>query len=112
MSDSPNTRRFHNPPDIVLYHAECSDGFGAAWAIWKQYPNAIFMPVKHGIPPPPDLKDHRVVIVDFSYTRPILETMASETKELLILDHHGEGALIRQHDVGHADVIPVGELVA
>ena len=26
--------------------------------------------------------------VDFSYSRPILETMAAETKNLLILDHH------------------------
>lgn len=88
MSDSAHTRRFHQPPDIVLYHAECLDGFGAAWAIWKQFPNAKFIPVKHGNPPPADLKDQRVVIVDFSYSRPILEAMAAETKELLILDHH------------------------
>ena len=88
MDNSPYRRRFHQPPDIVLYHAECSDGFGAAWAIWKQFPNARFIPVKHGNPPPSDLHDHRVVIADFSYARPILEAMASETKELLILDHH------------------------
>jgi hypothetical protein len=88
MSDSPYARRFHNPPDIVLYHAECTDGFGAAWAIWKRFPNARFVPVKHGNPPPSDLKDHRVVIVDFTYARPILETMVTETKELLVLDHH------------------------
>ncbi|NJN36848.1 MAG: hypothetical protein HC794_07045 [Nitrospiraceae bacterium] len=79
---------FHSSPDIVLYHADCSDGFGAAWALWKKFPSATFVPVKHGQPPPPDLKDRRVVIVDFSYGRPILESMASETKELLILDHH------------------------
>ncbi len=79
---------FHSSPDIVLYHADCSDGFGAAWALWKKFPNASFVPVKHGQPPPSDLKDRRVVIVDFSYGRPILESMASETKELLILDHH------------------------
>jgi oligoribonuclease NrnB/cAMP/cGMP phosphodiesterase (DHH superfamily) len=88
MNNSPYSRRFHNPPDIVLYHAECSDGFGAAWAIWKKFPNTRFIPVKHGIPPPSDLRDHRVVIADFSYARPILEALASETKELLILDHH------------------------
>ncbi len=80
--------QFHGPPDIVLYHAECMDGFGAAWAIWKKFPNIRFLPVKHGQPPPTDLNDQRVVIVDFSYARPILETMAVETKELLILDHH------------------------
>ncbi len=64
MSDSPQHPRFSNPPSTVLYHAECADGFGAAWAIWKQYPDARFIPVKHGNPPPPDLKDQRVVIVD------------------------------------------------
>lgn len=86
--NSPYAHRFHHSPNIVLYHAECLDGFGAAWAIWKQFPNAHFIPVKHGNPPPADLKDQRVVIVDFSYARPVLEAMASETKELLILDHH------------------------
>jgi oligoribonuclease NrnB/cAMP/cGMP phosphodiesterase (DHH superfamily) len=88
MRRSPAAHRFQHPPDIVLYHAECSDGFGAAWAIWKRFPNARFVPVKHGTPPPDDLKDRRVVIVDFSYARPILETMAAETKDLLVLDHH------------------------
>lgn len=88
MSDLPQHLQFSNPPSTVLYHAECADGFGAAWAIWKQYPNARFIPVKHGNPPPTDIKDQRVVIVDFSYSRPILETMAAETKALLILDHH------------------------
>lgn len=88
MADSPHIQKFRNPPDIVLYHADCSDGFGAAWAIWKKYPGARFLAVKHGVPPPPDLKDHRVVIVDFSYAPSVLDAMASETKELLILDHH------------------------
>lgn len=88
MSDSPHTRQFSSPPSTVLYHAECADGFGAAWAIWKQYPSAKFIPVKHGNPPPDDLKDECVVIVDFSYSRPILETMAAEAKDLIILDHH------------------------
>ncbi len=88
MSDSPHTRQFSSLPSTVLYHAECADGFGAAWAIWKQYPSAKFIPVKHGNPPPDDLKDECVVIVDFSYSRPILETMAAEAKDLIILDHH------------------------
>lgn len=88
MNRSPAAYRFRHPPDSVLYHAECSDGFGAAWAIWKRFPNARFVPVKHGAPPPDNLKDQRVVIVDFSYPRPTLETMAAETKDLLVLDHH------------------------
>ncbi|MDH5669608.1 MAG: phosphohydrolase [Nitrospira sp.] len=88
MMDSPHSRRFQLAPDTVLYHADCSDGFGAAWAIWKRFPDARFLPVKHGAPPPTDLQGQRVVIVDFSYARAVLETMVSETKDLLILDHH------------------------
>ncbi|MBD0315132.1 MAG: phosphoesterase [Nitrospiraceae bacterium] len=88
MTRSPTLRRADDPPDIVLYHAECSDGFGAAWAIWKRFQGARFIPVKHGHPPPEGLASQRVVIVDFSYARPMLESMASETKSLLVLDHH------------------------
>jgi hypothetical protein len=88
MMNSPYDRRFDHPPDSVLYHAECSDGFGAAWAIWKRFPQARFIPVKHGVPPPPDLKSQRIVIVDFSYARPILDALATDAKELLVLDHH------------------------
>lgn len=89
MSESSSARVPRvTDPDLVLYHAECSDGFGAAWAIWKRFPHARFVPVKHGHPPPDGLTSQRVVIVDFSYARPILEAMATETKELLVLDHH------------------------
>ena len=39
--------------NIVLYHAGCPDGFGAAWACWKKFgDNAEYMPVSHGSPPP------------------------------------------------------------
>ncbi len=75
-------------PDVVLYHAECLDGFGAAWAIWKKFPSATFTPVKHGLPPPPGLAGKKIVIVDFSYPRPVLETLAKEAAGLLVLDHH------------------------
>ena len=75
-------------PDLVLYHAECSDGFGAAWALWKRFPAAQFIPVKHGLPPPADLAGRHIVIADFSYARPTLETIAAEAGSLVILDHH------------------------
>ena len=75
-------------PDLVLYHAECTDGFGAAWAIWKRYPEAEFVPANHGHPPPISCAGRKVVIVDFSYSRPILEDMAKQAAALQVLDHH------------------------
>jgi len=76
------------PPDVVMYHAECSDGFGAAWALWKKFPSARFIPVKHGNSPPAAIAGRHVVIVDFSYPRETLEAMARETAGLQVLDHH------------------------
>jgi uncharacterized protein len=87
-ASSLHARRFHDAPTLILYHADCSDGFGAAWAIWKRFPAARFFPVKHGTPPPGDVQGERVVIVDFSYSKPVLDTLAAQTKDLLVLDHH------------------------
>ncbi|HEU4684274.1 MAG TPA: phosphohydrolase [Nitrospira sp.] len=75
-------------PSVVLYHAECADGFGAAWALWRRFPSARYVPVKHGNPPPDSLRGERVVIVDFSYGRQQLEALAGDTASLLVLDHH------------------------
>ena len=88
MAGTHSQRLFSKPPTVVLYHAECADGFGAAWALWRQFPAARFLPVKHGNPPPTGLQGQHVVIVDFSYTRATLETMAGQTQALLVLDHH------------------------
>nr|HQV12825.1 hypothetical protein [Nitrospira sp.] len=67
-----------SPPTLILYHAECADGFGAAWAIWRRYPGAEYRPVKHGEAPPANLAGHHIVMVDFSYNRATLEAMAKD----------------------------------
>ncbi|MBA2486803.1 MAG: phosphoesterase [Nitrospira sp.] len=81
-------RRSVSPPTLILYHAECADGFGAAWAIWRRFPDAQYRPVKHGETPPTDLTGQHIVIVDFSYARPVLEAMAESAASLVVLDHH------------------------
>lgn len=77
-----------SPPTLILYHAECADGFGAAWAIWRRYPKAEYRPVKHGEAPPANLAGHHIVMVDFSYNRTTLEAMAKDAASLVVLDHH------------------------
>jgi uncharacterized protein len=76
------------PPDVVLYHADCMDGFGAAWALWKRFPKARFVAVTHGNPPPDNLQKQHVVMVDFSYDRETIIALANQTASLQILDHH------------------------
>ena len=75
-------------PTVVLYHADCADGFGAAWALWKKYPAARYVAVKHGQPPPEGLDGAHVVMVDFSYRREVIERLAHSAASFLILDHH------------------------
>ncbi len=75
-------------PTVVLYHADCADGFGAAWALWKKYPDAHYLPVEHGQRPPSGLDKAHVVMVDFSYPREIVEQLAESTASFQILDHH------------------------
>lgn len=74
--------------DVVLYHANCPDGFTAAWAIFRAYPAAITIPVQHGKHYPEQLEDKDVVIVDFCYPREIMIELNKITKSLLCLDHH------------------------
>lgn len=75
-------------PDICIYHGGCPDGFTAAWVIWSKYGDAVeYIPAKYG-DAPPDVTGKKVIMVDFSYKRPVLEGMIVQAKEIIILDHH------------------------
>jgi hypothetical protein len=73
---------------VVIYHANCIDGFTAAWCCWRRFGAAAeYVPAKHG-DPPPDVAGKDVVIVDFSYPRETLIEMYAAAKTLRVLDHH------------------------
>ena len=76
----------------ILYHGNCSDGFGAALAAWIYFNEkgqaAQFTPVHYGNPPPPIPKGSDILIVDFSYPPKTLLEMAKDQATVLILDHH------------------------
>lgn len=75
-------------PDLCIYHANCDDGFGAAYAVWLRDGDSVtYQPAAYG-DLPPDVTGLDVAIVDFSYKRPILKEMAAKAKSILVLDHH------------------------
>lgn len=77
---------------LCIYHGNCDDGFGAAYAVWKKFGDKVeFVPGVYGNPPP-DVTGRHVLLVDFSYKRPVLEEMAARAKTVLILDHHKTAA--------------------
>lgn len=84
--------------DLVIYHANCSDGFGAAWSAWKLLGDrAQYHPAKYG-EPPPDVTDKNVVILDFSYDNATTKNLISKANSLLVIDHH-KSAVVELHDV-------------
>jgi oligoribonuclease NrnB/cAMP/cGMP phosphodiesterase (DHH superfamily) len=74
---------------LCIYHGDCQDGFGAAWAVRHAIgeDKVEFFP---GIyqNDPPDVTGRHVLLVDFSYKRPILEAMAATARTVCVLDHH------------------------
>lgn len=73
---------------LCIYHGNCADGFGAAWVVRKYFDGDVdFHPGVYGQAPPVVTGRH-VIIVDFSYKRPVLEEMAKSAKSITVLDHH------------------------
>jgi len=77
---------------IIIYHAQCPDGFGAAYAAWRKYgADAQYVPAQHGRYPTLDelkVDGREVFILDFSFPREQLEALAGRAKSVVVLDHH------------------------
>lgn len=72
----------------VIYHADCADGFTAAFCAWRRFGDtARYVPAHYG-DKPPDCAGDDVFVVDFSYPRATLESLRRTTASLLVLDHH------------------------
>ncbi len=79
----------------VIYHGNCYDGVTAAWVCHKALDPAFegmnsdveYIPINYS-DPPPNVIDRDVIIVDFSFKRPVLEGMKAVAKSLIVLDHH------------------------
>ncbi|MCP4698775.1 MAG: phosphoesterase [Gammaproteobacteria bacterium] len=85
--------------NLIIYHGNCPDGFGAACAAFRffQKENADscdFYPASHG-DPPPDCRERDVYILDFSYMRPLLKNICRIAESVTIIDHH----ITAQHEL-------------
>lgn len=93
-------------PITVFYHADCLDGFGAAYCAWRRFGEAAaFVPLHHGQPWTSELVAGRdVFVLDFSFPRASVEALAREAHSTLLLDHHATP--VRDwEDVLHDDAV-------
>jgi oligoribonuclease NrnB/cAMP/cGMP phosphodiesterase (DHH superfamily) len=80
---------------LIIYHANCDDGFGAALAAWLKFGNdAEYLPMNYDDPAHdnaaalPAFEGRNVYILDFSLARPVMETLLKATGKVVWLDHH------------------------
>ena len=79
----------HEKQTVVLYHADCPDGFGGAYAAWKRFGDAAeYIPVKHNRPAPELGTGRDIYFIDFCYPADVMATIAAAAKSFTVLDHH------------------------
>lgn len=71
---------------LVIYHANCADGFGAAWCFYQagQYE---FHAGQYG-DELPDCADRDVYMVDFSYKKDVVKEICKVANMVYWIDHH------------------------
>lgn len=81
---------------LVIYHKDCADGFGAAFAAWLALGDeAEYEPHQHGelfdwnaACAPIDVEGRIVYILDFSFPKTVMDWMLKKASKVVWLDHH------------------------
>ncbi len=74
---------------FVLYHNDCFDGFGGAWAAWKKFGTAAtYIGLEHQEDPPKGLRGKILYFIDFTYPESIMRKIIKDAKRVIVLDHH------------------------
>jgi oligoribonuclease NrnB/cAMP/cGMP phosphodiesterase (DHH superfamily) len=93
---------------LCIYHGNCADGFSGAWVVRRALGETTnFYPGVYQNAPP-DVSGRDVVLVDFSYKRPVMEQLISTAKSVLVLDHHKTAAEDLQNLSGAEVVFDMG----
>jgi len=92
----------------VLYHSNCYDGFGSAWAAWRKLGDGgvTYRAVNYGDPLPQSgiADDDCVFLLDFSWPADRLERLARRGIQIQVLDHHKSAGADLRDLVGRDDL--------
>lgn len=74
---------------LVIYHADCLDGLGAAWSAFCKLGNqSRYIPARYGDPIPDFSPGAILYIVDFSYSPQLLIEASRKAGRIFQIDHH------------------------
>lgn len=83
-----------NTKPLVIYHKDCTDGYGAAFAAWYQFRDrAEYLACQYGDENHKGnileiVDDRPVYILDFSFPKDVMLEMRLRAESLVWLDHH------------------------
>lgn len=73
---------------LILFHASCTDGYGAAFAAWCKFgDDAEYVPMQYG-DLLPEIVGRDVYVLDFSFDKPTTVGIIERSKSFTWLDHH------------------------
>lgn len=73
---------------VVFYHADCTDGFTAAWAAWKKFGDkAEYIAHFHQDEPLP-FKNKKVYTLDITFPEPVTKRLIRDNIFVTSIDHH------------------------
>ncbi|MDR3581662.1 MAG: hypothetical protein P4L67_00095 [Candidatus Pacebacteria bacterium] len=74
---------------VVIYHGNCPDGFGGAWAAWRKFgAKAAYLPAKDRDAIPCPLKNKEVYLIDYTYKPGVVKKLVKDNVRVTIIDHH------------------------
>ena len=77
---------------LVIYHANCTDGFGAAFAAWLKFGDGAEYRACHYnqecFQDGETVHNREVYILDFSFPRDVMDWLFRDAKRVVWLDHH------------------------
>jgi nanoRNase/pAp phosphatase (c-di-AMP/oligoRNAs hydrolase) len=74
---------------LVIYHADCLDGLGAAWCAFRKFShNACYIAARFGEKFPDFSEGAIIYILDFSYPPQLLLEAAQKATSIILIDHH------------------------
>ena len=78
---------------LILHHADCADGFSAAWVAHKTLgDSATYIASKHGTNPPPEAAGKIVYLLDYSYGEENMKKLVAMAEKVILIDHHATAA--------------------
>ncbi len=74
---------------VILYHGNCSDGFGGAWAAYKKFGNkADYIAFSH-LNEPKIFENKEIYFIDFIYkSESLIKKLLKTNERVTAIDHH------------------------